>query len=49
MFSIIPLALLGAVFVAVLTLYRRFMKDWENAKKTGFVCIPTRKSIKERF
>ena len=49
MLPIIPIAILGGVLAAVLKLYRRFMKDWENAKKTGFVCIPTRKSIEEMF
>ena len=47
MISIIPIAVLGGVLAVVLTLYRRFMKDWENAKKTGLECIPTRKSIQE--
>jgi hypothetical protein len=49
MLPIIPIAILGGVLATVLTLYRRFMKDWENAKKTGFVCIPARKSIEEMF
>ena len=43
MHSIIPLGILGSVLAVVLTLYRRFTKDWESAKRTGLVCIPTRK------
>lgn len=43
MYSIIPLGIIGSLCAVLLTLYRRFTKDLENAKKTGLVCIPSRK------